>query len=65
MGRKLADLAPGIDDVPGRVDGEHCVLRYWLPPVPAICVVTAKRCDAVVLECFTKEGASANKFYAK
>jgi hypothetical protein len=52
MGRKLADLAPTIDDVPGRVDGEHCVLRYGLPPVPAICVVAAKKRsfnDAVVL----------------
>jgi hypothetical protein len=42
MSRKLADLAPTIDDVPGRVDGEYCVLRYGLPPVPAICVVAAK-----------------------
>jgi hypothetical protein len=50
MGRKLADLAPAVDDVPGRVDGEHCVLRYGLPPVPAICVVAAKRSfnDALV-----------------
>jgi hypothetical protein len=40
---KLADLAPAIDDVPGRVDSEHCVLRYGLPPVPAIRVVAAKK----------------------
>jgi hypothetical protein len=48
MGRKLADLAPAIDDVPGRVDGEHCVLRYGLPPVPAISVVAAKRSISIV-----------------
>jgi hypothetical protein len=40
---KLADLAPAIDDVPCRVDGEHCVLRYGLPSVPTISVVAAKK----------------------